>query len=231
MEYCTKCGAKLTNSEEFCTKCGKAIKTQNKKTKSIEDQIDEFAEDIGKKAEDFGKKIEKKADKIGKKIEKKTDDVGDHVNQWYNNTFKFAGPLVGAFIGLIIMWIIIYIIQFSGEDIHILTSFSNALLTYPYLLIVFASMLISGYNTYFNRKFKQQYLWIYPFISAVSFIIGAWVAAKIMIYIHDNDTAPIIGAIGSFIDTYLIGIFILALIIGYAAQIGYNYYTTEKNTK
>jgi hypothetical protein len=235
MEYCTKCGSKLTENAEFCTKCGKAIKPKD--TKSIEKQIDEFAEDIGKKAEDTGKKIEKKADEIakkadqlGKKIEKKTDDMGDHVNQWYDKTFKFAGPLVGAFIGLIILRIIIYIIQFSGDDIHIFTAFSEILLS-DYLLIIFGSMVLSGYNNYINKKFKQQYLWIYPFVSAVSFIIGAWIAAQIMIYIHESDTTPIIGAIGTFIDTYLIGLFILALIIGYAAQISYSYYTTDKNAQ
>ena len=234
MAYCTKCGAKLTDNAEFCTKCGKSIKAKD--TKSIEKQIDEFTEDLGKKAEDIGKKIEekadeigKKADKIGKNIEKKTDEVGDHVNQWYDNTFKFAGPLVGAFIGLIILRIIIYIIQFSEDDIHIFTAFSE--ITLDYLLIIFGSMLLSGYNNYINRKFKELYLWIYPFVSAVSFIIGAWIAAQIMLYINAQDNTPIIGAIGNFIDTYLIALFILALIIGYAAQIGYQYYTNEKKTR
>jgi hypothetical protein len=229
MEYCTKCGAKLSKNAAFCTHCGKAIKDQKSKTKSIEDQIDQFGEDIGKKAEDIGKKIEQKADEIGKTIEKKTDEAGDHVNQWYDKTFKFAGPLIGAFIGLIIMRIIIYIIQLSPDDIHILTAFSEILLTY--LLIIFASMLISGYNNYIYRKYKQQYQWIYPFISAVGFIIGAWVAGKIIIYIHDNDTTPIIGAIGNFIDTYIIGIFFLALIIGYAAQYTNITYISRKNNK
>ncbi len=233
MAYCTKCGVKLTDKAEFCTQCGKAIKLKDTKTKSIEQQIDNFAEDLGKKAEGIGKKIEEKADeigkktdKIGKKIEKKTDEVGEHINQWYDNTFKFAGPLVGAFIGLIILRIIIYIIQFSGDDIHIFTAFSEITLTY--LLLIFGSMLLSGYNNYFNRKFKEIYQWIYPFVSAVSFIIGAWIAAQIMIYIDTEDNTPIIGGIGSFIDTYLIALFILALIIGYAAHFGYHYYTNEK---
>jgi len=227
MEYCTKCGSKLTQDAEYCTKCGKAIKPKD--TKSIEKQIDEFADDLGKKIEEKADEIGKKADKIGKNIEKKTDEIGDHVNQWYDNTFKFAGPLVGAFIGLIILRIIIYIIQFSEDDIHIFTAFSEITLTY--LLIIFGSMLLSGYNNYINRKFKEIYRWIYPFVSAVSFIIGAWIAAQIMIYIDTEDNTPIIGAIGNFLDTYLIALFILALFIGYAAQFGYHYYTNEKKTR
>ncbi len=39
-----------------------------------------------------------------------------------------------------------------------------------------------------------------------------------MLIISQSNDTPIIEAIGTFINTYLIGIFILALIIGYAVQ-------------
>jgi len=232
MEYCIKCGAELAEKAEFCTKCGTPIRSPDKPKKeikdkkSIEEQIEETAENIGKKAEQIGKRIGEKADRFGEKIEKKTDDVGDHVSQWYNKTFKIGGPLFGAFIGLIILRIIIYIIQASGEDIFIATALSEGL--YDYLLIILASMLLTGYNTYFYRKYKNQYQWIYPLISAIGFIIGAWIAAKIMLFIHESDTTPIIGAIGGFIDTYLIGIFIIALIIAYVAQFTYVSYKCQE---
>ena len=232
MDYCIKCGAKPPEKAEFCTKCGTPIKSSDepkkeiKDKKSIEEQIEETAEDIGKKAEQIGKRIGEKADRFGKKIEKKTDDAGDHITQWYNKTFKIAGPLFGAFIGLIILRIIIYIIQAAGEDIFIATALSEGL--YDYLLIILASMLLTGYNTYFYRKYKPQYKWIYPLISAIGFIFGAWIAAKIMLFIHESDTTPIIGAIGGFIDTYLVGIFILALIIAYTAQFAYDSYKCKE---
>jgi len=221
MEYCIKCGAKLPEKAEFCTKCGTPIKSSDepkkeiKDKKSIEEQIEETAEGIGKKAE-----------QIGKKIEKKADDVGDHINQWYGKTFKIAGPLIGAFIALIILRIIIYAIQASGEDIFIATALGEGL--YEYLLIIFASMLLSGYNTYFHRKYKHQYQWIYPLISAIGFIIGIWIAAQIMLIISQSNDTPIIEAIGTFINTYLIGIFILALIIGYAAQFACSSHTSQE---
>jgi len=223
MEYCTKCGAKLSEKAEFCTKCGTPIKSSDEAKKEIKDkksiieQIEETAEDIGRNGE-----------QIGRKIEKKTDDFGHHINQWYDKTFKIAGPLIGAFIALIIIRIIIYAIQASDEDIFIATALSEGL--YDYLLIIFASMLLSGYNTYLYRKYKHQYQWIYPLISAIGFIIGAWIAAQIMLIINQSDDTPILEAIGSFIDTYLIGIFILALIIGYAAQFAFGpYISQEKN--
>ena len=223
MEYCTKCGAKLSEKAEFCTKCGTPIKSsdeakkETKDKKSIEEQIEETAEDIGKKAE-----------QIGKKIEKKADDVGYYINQWYDKTFKIAGPLIGTFIALIILRIIIYVMQASGDDIYIATALGEGL--HEYLLIIFGSMLLSGYNTYLYRKYKHQYQWIYPLISAIGFIIGAWIAAQIMLIINQSDDTPILEAIGTFIDTYLIGIFILALIIGYAVQFAFApYISQEKN--
>jgi len=203
MVYCIRCGAKLPEKAEFCNKCGKPLKSSNepkkeiKDKKSIEEQIEETAEEIGKKAE-----------QIGKRIEKKADDVGNHVNEWYDKTFKIAGPLIGAFIGLIVIRIIIYVIQVSGEDIFIAT--------------------LSGYNTYFNRKYRYQYQWIYPLISAIGFIIGAWIASQIMIIISQSNNTPIIEAIGTFINTYIIGIFILALIIGYAVQFTYATYISQE---
>jgi len=224
MEYCIKCGAKLPEKAEFCTKCGTPIKSSDdpkkeiKDKKSIKEQIEETAEDIGEKAE-----------QIGKKIEKKADDVGDHINQWYDKTFKIAGPLIGAFIALIIIRIIIYVIQASGDDIFIATALGEGL--YKYLLIIFASMLLTGYNTYFNRKYKHQYQWIYPLISAIGFIIGIWIAAQIMLIISQSNDTPIIEAIGTFISTYLIGIFILALIIAYAAQFAIGPYISQGKKK
>ncbi len=221
MVYCIRCGAKLPEKAEFCTKCGKPPKSSNepkkeiKDKKSIEEQIEETAEEIGKKAE-----------QIGKRIEKKADDVGNHVNEWYDKTFKIAGPLIGAFIGLIAIRIIIYVIQVSGEDILIATSLGEGL--HDYLLIIFVSMLLSGYNTYFNRKYRNQYQWIYPLISAIGFIIGAWIASQIMIIISQSNNTPIIEAIGTFINTYIIGIFILALIIGYAVQFTYATYISQE---
>ena len=211
MTYCTKCGKKIDDEAQYCIHCGTTIKTSDtpqkeiKDKKSIEQQIEETAEGVGKKAEEIGKRIERKA-----------TDVGTHISHWYDSTFKITGPLIGAIIALIILRIIIFIIQAPGGDIFIITALSQGL--HEYLPIIFASMLLSGYNTYIYRKYKHQYQWMYPLISALGFIIGAWIAAKIMLIISQSNNTPIIEAIGFFIDTYLIGIFILALIIAYAAE-------------
>jgi len=220
MEYCIKCGAKQQEKAEYCTKCGTPIKSSDEPKKEIKDK-----KSIIEQIEDTAEVIGKKGEQIGRKIEKKADDVGDHINKWHDKTFKIAGPLIGAFIALIIIRIIIYAIQASGEDIFIATALSKGL--YDYLLIIFASMLLTGYNTYFNRKYKHQYQWIYPLISAIGFIIGIWIASQIMLIISQSNDTPIIETIGTFISTYLIGIFILALIIAYAAQFVFSSYISK----
>ena len=232
MEYCIKCGAKLPEKAEFCTKCGTPIKSSDepkkeiKDKKSIEEKIEETAEDIGKKAEQIGKKIGKKGDDIGDHFNRLYDKTFKIAGQWYDKTFKIAGPLIGAFIALIILRIIIYVIQVSGEDIYIATALGEGL--HEYFLFIFASMLLSGYNTYFHRKYKHQYQWIYPLISSIGFIIGVWIAAQIMLIISQSNDTPIIEAIGTFINTYIIGIFIIALIIGYAAQFAFGPYISKE---
>jgi ribosomal protein L40E len=214
MEYCIKCGAKLPNDAEFCTKCGKHIKStdkvknEKKGKKSIEKKFEESAEGIGKKAQ-----------KIGIGIEKSAEKAGDHFNKWYDNTFKFGGPLVGAFLGLIILRLIIYIIQTFDESIFVVTAFGEGL--HEYLLFIFASLLITGYNTYIYKKYREQYLWVYPFISAVGFTLGAWIAAQIFLIISKSNDTPIFQAIGNFINTYIFGILFLAIIIGYAYQLAF----------
>ena len=209
MPYCIKCGRKLEENTKFCTKCGTSIKSPNENKNNekitLEKQIENAAERFGKRSE-----------QIGKRVEERFNHNGINFNLWYDNTFKLAGPLLSAFIMLIILRIIIYIIQFSNNHIFIFTALSEGL--YSYLLLIFASTLLSGYNTYFNRKYKHSYILIYPFVSAIGFIIGIWILAQILEIINQIDGIQLFESIANFINDYLIAIFILAIIIAYVVQ-------------
>jgi len=201
--YCIKCGEEQADTAKFCTKCGAKMPTSS--------------ESIGTdNSESFEKKIEKKAEAF----EKKADAFGTHFNHWYDETFGILGPLIGAFISLIVLRIIIYVIQAASDEIFIFTALGQGL--YNYLIFIFISILISSYNTYLNRKYHQQYLFIYPFIGAIGFIIGFWVLAQILLFVNQSNVTPIFATIGEFINTYLIVFFALAIIIGYITQFTYN---------
>ena len=66
MPYCDKCGKKNDDDAEYCTKCANYIG----KGSSLEKDIDEFAEKIGRKAEEIGERIGKKAEEFGKAVDR-----------------------------------------------------------------------------------------------------------------------------------------------------------------
>ena len=57
MTYCNECGKKNDDDAQYCTKCGNYLTKRSKWEKNIE----EAAEEFGRKAERFGKRVEKKA--------------------------------------------------------------------------------------------------------------------------------------------------------------------------
>ena len=53
MNYCQKCGNKNDEDAEYCNKCGNYLN----KPSSFEKNIEEAAEELGRKAEAFGKRF------------------------------------------------------------------------------------------------------------------------------------------------------------------------------
>jgi hypothetical protein len=208
---CPNCSTINEAKAEFCKKCGTALKdsdskdTEDKK-KSYEKNIEERIE---KAAEEFGKR----AERIGKKIEHRFEHTGRYFESWADNTFGLAGPLIVSFIVLIILRIVIWVMSTIGENNNLIGSIGVVL--YDYLLIIFISILISSYNSYLFRKYKPQYYWFSPAVSSVSFIIGLWVFAKILLAIDMELNIAIIATIGSIIEEYIIVLFFVVLLIGY----------------
>jgi len=77
-------------------------------------------------------------------------------------------------------------------------------------------MLLNTYNSYFNRKYKKQYIWIFPAVSTISFTVTIWIISKILIILDENLNIPVLTTIANFIDNYIILIFILALLLSYS---------------
>jgi uncharacterized membrane protein YvbJ len=58
--FCSYCGTKNEDVAEFCVKCGSKLQTSKKK--SLEQRIEEGAEEFGKHAEAWGKDFGKRAE-------------------------------------------------------------------------------------------------------------------------------------------------------------------------
>ena len=58
MVYCVKCGVKNSDDATFCVKCGENLMSSQEK-REWERRIDEWGEDVGKRAEKWGKQMER----------------------------------------------------------------------------------------------------------------------------------------------------------------------------
>ena len=221
MVYCSKCGKKNEDDAEFCSKCGAPlIKKFKEESTSFEKKVEDFAEDAeklgdktGKKVEEVAKRFGEAADEIGKRFEKKMDKAGKEFESWFDQTFGIARPLISSFFGLIILRFIIEVMARSVDDFPVLSDLSMFL--YSYLLLFFVLMLLSSYNSYFYSKYKKKYRWFSPFFSSIGFIILIWIVSKIFIILDNALDIPALAIIASFIENYIIAIFVFVLIIGY----------------
>ena len=59
MVYCVKCGVKNFDDAKFCDKCGENLISSQEKKREWERRIDEWGEDVGKRAEKWGKQMER----------------------------------------------------------------------------------------------------------------------------------------------------------------------------
>ena len=224
MVYCSKCGKKNDDDAEFCNKCGLILDNENIE-KSFEKNMKITAEKIEKKAEEFGRSMEK----AGQRFEKRIEITFKEFQNWYDNKFKFLGPLVWSFLCLIILRFIIWIFNISRNEFQILGELSDFLISY--ILIFFGLMLLNSYNSYFNRRYKTIFRWISPGIGTISFTVTIWLISKILIIFDNNLNIPVLTNIANFIDTNIIFIFVGVLIISYSVAMVLIPFVKEINQK
>ena len=95
MVYCSKCGTKNEDSAKYCIKCGQNLNATTEK--SLEQRIEEGAEEFGKRAEAWG-------ENFGKDVEHECFGL------------PHGGTIFGLIIGLII--IIVGVTSLAGVDIE-----------------------------------------------------------------------------------------------------------------
>lgn len=215
MAYCSDCGKKIKDDTNFCNNCGKkSDKTiENELAKNIKDFTKKTGNNIEKNAEHFGRKIES----FGKKIEKRFDKSTKNIKNWHDQYFGILGPLIGSFLGLIILRIIIELMALRPTDLPIMGKTSELL--YPYQLLFFGLMLLTSYSNYFSRKFKLFKL-ISPIPSAISFAAGIWILSNIYNALYNEfENFPNFTIISNFIINNIIIIFVVALLFGYAINV------------
>lgn len=212
MVYCSKCGKKNQDVAKFCIKCGNPLNLKGGKT-GFEQKVEEFAEEMGRLGEKAGKKIEQATEKIGKKAEVRIDKATERFENRYKRTFGFFGPLVSGFLGLIILRFIVEILSLGANDEPVLGYVSSFL--YTYLLWFFGLFLLSSYNSYFYRNYKKTHRWFSPVFTAIGSTAFFWLASKLFVILDNNLDVPTLATVASYIDMYLVAIFVFVLLLGY----------------
>lgn len=212
--YCSKCGKENKDEAEYCNKCGAKLSksAKNKKEESQQEPKKE-TKSIEQVAKGFGEK----AEQVGKRIEYRFNKRSEDFNQWFDQIFGIFGPLIWAFLALIILRIIIFGMDIIGDDSVVIGQIGDVL--YEHILLIFGLMLVSTYNSYLLRKYKKQYRWISPAVSTAVFIAILWIITKIFIVIDTELDIPVLTSIATFIESYLWIIFIAVILISYGFMI------------
>ncbi len=207
---CPSCEFENTDNAKFCSKCGIELKSKSEKNvKEIKKEEVPIEERVEKAAKDLGEA----AERIGKRIEHRFEHSGKAFGQWFDKKFGIVGPIIWAFIALIITRIVIWMMTNAEDEIVVIGKIGTLL--YDYLLLIFISFLISSYNTYFLRNYKKEYHWISPIVATIGFIIGIWILAKIFLVIDAEFDVSVLASLASVIESFIVVIFIAILLISY----------------
>ncbi|MDH7517213.1 MAG: PspC domain-containing protein [Candidatus Thermoplasmatota archaeon] len=225
MVYCSKCGKENEDDAEFCSKCGnkltaakKTDTSARKKKTSLDEQVENFAEEIGQLGIKAGKTIEKgvrdfgeEVSDIGKRVTKELEKTGKEFEGWVDRTFGILWPLIVSIIGLAVLWIIIVVMKSTSGTVPVFADVGDFLQTYLWLF--FCLMLFFLYTGYASRKY-QPFRWISPVLSAIGIILVIWVVIEIF-RIFDFFGIRFFEDFLLAINRVLPLIFILVLIFGY----------------
>ncbi len=210
MVYCSECGRELKKESGFCSNCGKKLdKTVDYElARNIKKFAKKSSENFERNAEQFGKRMEK----YGKRIERRFDKSAKRFEHWHDRYFGILGPLIGSFLGLIILRIIIEVMALNSTDFPIMAKTSELL--YPYQLIFFGLMLLTSYSNYISRKYRTFKLFL-PIPSTISFTAGLWILSTIYNDLYDAfENIPNFTIISNFIVNNIALIFVIILLIG-----------------
>lgn len=207
---CPSCNSENTDNAKFCSQCGGELKTTPEKSAKeikkddvpIEERVEKAAKNLGEAAE-----------RIGKRLEYRFEHSGKAFGQWFDKRFGIVGPLIWAFIALIIIRIVVWMMTNAEDEIVVMGKIGTVL--YDYLMLIFISFLINSYNTYFLRNYKKQYQWISPIVATIGFIIGLWILAKIFLVIHAELDVSVLASLASVIESFIVVIFVAIVLISY----------------
>ncbi|MFW5946655.1 MAG: PspC domain-containing protein [Candidatus Natronoplasma sp.] len=167
-------------------------------SKSLEDRIDDFGEEL----DVLGEKLEDDIEKFGKDIESR-----------YQSIFGLAGPLLWSLVGLVFIGILVWTLYWMGETIPIPDFISMGDFILDHLALFFLLILLFNYISYFSKKSPDRAKYISPIFTALSITIWIWIITSLVLVLDTQ-----FGLIRMMIFTIhenLLSIFIILMMISY----------------
>lgn len=212
MKMCPSCDKSNPDDARFCQYCGAKLDSSSTKS-TFEQNMNHFGEEV---------------EQIGKKIEASFEKTGKHVETRYDETFGFFGPVLSSLIAFVILFIIINILSFLGQNrpwINDISIFLESL-----LLVFLAVFLLSSFSHYLSKKVKP-FRFVSPIIGAIVFMVWFWVGIRILSIIAIQFDLAFVQTFTDFFEALIFPLAILILLLGYVGVITSSRQETVHKTK
>lgn len=193
--------------------------TRSGRVKTLEQRLEDFAEEVQRLGENFGKWIEEESKKHQSKEHqwRKQHDYPKHYEyeHRFHKPFGLVGPFISAILGVILLALVVWaigVVNFRIDSLLLagIHFFLNANMGIFFLLFLFSS-----YNTYFSKVYPKLYFSFSPVANAVGITVAFWIVASVI-----NISNLYIGSYTLYTITFYVlknlhTIFVLVLLVGY----------------
>lgn len=131
----------------------------------------------------------------------------------FDRSFRGAGPLLKAFIGFILVLLIVEVLQALSGSSTFAERFGEFLDSN--LLLIFLILLLAAYSGYSSRRYHRYYPYVSPLVAAIIITFVLWLVANMLGILGSSHDVDELETMGDLLFSILYIIFLLVLLIGY----------------
>ena len=161
----------------------------------------------------MAKSLEERMEDLGDRLSEDVERFESGVRSRYKSPFGLAGPFLWSLVGLIILGVLIWILNWLGGRIPAPAFTTVADFILDHIGIFFLLLLLFNYFSYLSKLSPRKSRYISPVFKSLSLTIWIWIIAR-LILLMEPDIYLIDRSI-SFIIENLLTIFVLLMILFY----------------
>lgn len=205
MVLCSRCGADNTPDSRFCKYCGTRFgdvallspqtPPQNTPARSVADTGKRLGDELGRMGGMLGK----------------------NMADWWITTMGILSPILFGIFGVVVIIFGLFVTDTiaSNSDSPQFWDGLHDFIIDRFLLLT-GLMFLGAFHGYLYWRYRRNYRWIGPIVSATIFTAWAWVVAQVLLLAGRYSEQKEFGDVGRFLEAVLVLVFVLALLTGYA---------------